>query len=215
MMEVLRKMNNIVEQVKAGIADKVSGLEVALKYVRDPSEYERLQKDLEGAKAALAKLNEKDTRSAEEVEAIAKMVNTAASVESSDNPWASLTPREKFKYQVTLYRDKLKQTLDAVGSQASTLSAVVIHMSKTRGDAEFMDNIIKQFDNSLSEVLFSESQIQDQLALEESAMALVDDEDFFRKLDLLNRFLNNPMNLPHLSEERDNKLKELHGHEKG
>ena len=208
-------MENIVEQVREGLTVKVQGLETALQYVRDPAEFERMKKDLEGARAALTKLDEKDERTEEEVAAIAKMVDDVVSMESSDAPWSSLTPQEKFKYQVSLYRDKLKQTLQQVSSQASTLAAVVVHMSKTQGEADFMDNIIKQFDNSLSEVLFSEKQIEAQLELEESAMALVDDVDFFAKLELLNKFLNNPMNLPHLSEEREAKLKELHANEEG
>ena len=83
-------------------------------------------------------------------------------------------------------------------------------MQKTKGDsAFFMNPIIAQFENSLAEISYSEQSIENQLALKDDALALAADQDFFDKLELLNRFLNNPMNLPHLSEEREAQIKEL------
>lgn len=208
-------MNAIIEQVREGLTSKVEGLEMALKYVRDPIEFKRLQKEMDGARAALAKLNEKDTRTKEEVEELANMVDTEVSIETTSDPWGSLSPCGKFKYQVSLYRDKLKQTLDKVVEQEGTLSAVVSHLKTTKGDADFMNPIIKQFENSLAEVQFSKQQIEEQLSLEDSAMELVADEDFYANLSLLNKFLNNPMSLPNLSEERESKLKELRDVQEG
>lgn len=201
-------MSTIVEQVREGLNAKVEGIQNALLYVKDAREIERLQKDLQGAVAGLKKLDEPDTRSEEELEKLAGMIKSEAEVEST--PWSSLSPIEKFQYHVKAYCDKLEATAPQVSSSRMNMVQVVNHMKKTKGDsAFFMNPIIAQFENSLAEISFSEQGIENQLALKDEAMALIEDEDFFAKLELLNRFLNNPMNLPHLSEEREAQIKEL------
>lgn len=201
-------MSTIVEQVREGLEAKVEGIQRALLYVKDAREVERLQKDLQGAVAALKKLDEPDTRTEEEKEKLAAMIQSEAAVESA--PWSSLSPIEKFKYHVKAYCDKLEETAPQVTSSRMDMVQVVKHLQKTKGDsASFMNPIISQFENSLAEISYSEQFIKNQLALKEDALALVADQDFFDKLELLNRFLNNPMNLPHLSEEREAQIKEL------
>ena len=203
-------MGSIIEQVKEGLTAKVEGIQIALSYVRDEREIERLQTELRGATAGLAKLDEADNRTPEELEKIAGMINSDVAVETSGAPWSTLTPREKFKYQVELYSDKVKSAWDQATMQYRNLLQVVQHLEKTKGDgALFMTPIIKQFEGSLAEIDFSAKTIGDQLAIRDEAVALVGDEDFFDKLELLNRFLNNPMNLPHLLEEREAQIKEL------
>lgn len=200
----------IIESVKLGLEDKVCGIETALLYVRDPVEYERLNKDLEGAKAALKKLAEVDTRSPEELEKIAKMIDSSVSVEASVNRWDLLSNREKFLYQVQLYADKLKSAKEQVVKQLDSLEKVTSHLEATStSDTPFMQPVIDQFKNSLAEVQFSLFAINEQLAVEGAVGELLKDEDFYSKLELLNKYLNNPMNLPSLSEVREAKIKEF------
>lgn len=201
-------MSTIVEQVREGLEAKVEGIQNALLYVKDAREVEHLQKDLQGAVAALKKLDEPDTRTEEEKEKLAAMIQSETAVEST--PWSSMSPIEKFQYHVKAYCDKLEETAPQVTSSRMNMVQVVKHMQKTKGDsAFFMNPIIAQFENSLAEISYSEQSIENQLALKDDALALAADQDFFDKLELLNRFLNNPMNLPHLSEEREAQIKEL------
>ena len=201
-------MSIIVEQVREGLTAKVEGIQNALLYVKDAREIERLQKDLQGAVAALKKLDEPDTRSEEEMEKLAGMIKSEAEVESV--PWSSMSPIEKFQYHVKTYCAKLEETAPQVTSSRMNMIQVVKHMQKTKGDsAFFMNPIIAQFENSLAEVSYSEQTIENQLAIKDEALALIEDQDFFDKLELLNRFLNNPMSLPHLQEEREAQIKEL------
>lgn len=205
---------SIVENVREGLTSKIEGLRSALSYVRDPREVKRLTDDLNGAIAALEKLNAKDTRTPEELEELSSLIHDEVNVESAVNPWDTMSPIEKFAYHVRLYSDKLDETLKSVEEQNTTLGLVVCHLKKTKGDsAPFMNPIIKQFENSLAEVRFSGRRIEDQIAIREAALKLVEDEDFFAKLDLLNRFLNNPMSLPHLQEEYKAGLEALRSNE--
>lgn len=201
-------MSIIVEQVREGLTAKVEGIQNALLYVKDAREIERLQKDLQGAVAALKKLDEPDTRSEEEMEKLAGMIKSEAEVESV--PWSSMSPIEKLQYHVKAYCAKLEETAPQVTSSRMNMIQVVKHMQKTKGDsAFFMNPIIAQFEDSLAEVSYSEQTIENQLAIKDEALALIEDQDFFDKLELLNRFLNNPMSLPHLQEEREAQIKEL------
>lgn len=203
-------MSDIVEQVREGLTEKVKGLEIALRYVRDPREIERLQKELSGANAGLSKLNEKDTRTPEELEQLSQMLTPTEEVETSQVSWSDKTPQEKFVYQVELYADRLVDTSKSIDEQYRELVQVVRHLRKTKGDrATFMNPVIKQFEDSLAELGFSGNQINDQLAIKDEALAVARDEEFFAKLVLLNRFLNNPMNLQHLQEEYNAKLEAL------
>lgn len=205
-------MIGIIEQVREGLIAKIEGIQNALPYVKDPREIERLQNDLSGAEAALKKLNEKDTRTEEELKEIEAMIESAAQVDTPADPWTSMTPIEKFQYQVKLYYDKLKGTAAEVSAQRKNLSQVLNHLVKTKGDAAmFMNPVIGQFQNSLAEVDYSKKSIDEQLKIADQVLALIEDEDFFDDLVLLNRFLNNPMSLPHLSEEKEKQIKELRG----
>lgn len=201
-------MSTIVDLVREGLTMKVEGIQNALLYVKDAREVERLQKDLQGAVVALKKLDEPDTRSEEEMEKLAGMIKSEAEVEST--PWSSMSPIEKFQYHVKAYCAKLEETAPQVTSSRMNIIQVVEHMQKTKGDSTFfMNPIIAQFEDSLAEVSYSEQTIENQLAIKDEALALIEDQDFFDKLELLNRFLNNPMSLPHLQEERETQIKEL------
>lgn len=203
-------MSEIVEQVREGLTEKAKGIETALLYVRDPREIERLQRELAGANAGLSKLNEADTRSPEELEKIAAMIDSSADVETPRESWSDKTPHEKFLYQFGIYVDRLIATSKSVDEQYASLVNVVRHLKKTKGDnAPFMNPVIAQFEGSVAEVSFSGNQISDQLAVKDAAIAIAEDPEFFARLEVLNRFLNNPMNLPHLNEERNAKFKEL------
>lgn len=200
-------MSNLTEQVREGLENKRQGIEIALRYVKDPREIERLQRELKGATEAIAKLDEADTRSTEEVEKIVEMVNKSAEVITDGGTWSEKTPSEKFQYHVKLYLDKLHDTEKQIKVQHANLTQVVQHLKKTKGDsALFMNPIIKQFETSLAELVYSGHKVQTQLALEDEVDVIIHDEDFFNKLDALCRFLNNPMSLPHLDEEEKAKL---------
>ena len=207
-------MNEIYEQVKEGLENKVQGLETALLYVTDPREIERLNKELNGAKVALEKLTREDTRSPEELEKIAKLFENKSDEVSIENTWSNKTPIEKFTYQIDLYIDRIKETIVQVANQEATLDEVVKHLKATKGNATCIEPIIKQFENSLAEVRFSKERLNGQLELVDQATKLLADNDFFDKLSLLNRFLNNPMSLPHIAEENEVKLEELRNGEK-
>ena len=207
-------MNEIYKQVKEGLENKVQGLETALLYVTDPREIERLNKELNGAKEALEKLTREDTRSPEELEKIAKLFENKSDEVSIENTWSNKTPIEKFNYQVDLYIDRIKETIVQVANQEATLNEVVKHLKATKGNATCIEPIIKQFENSLAEVRFSKERLNGQLELVDQATKLLADNDFFDKLSLLNRFLNNPMSLPHIAEENEAKLEEFRNGEK-
>lgn len=201
-------MSNIVEQVRDGLNAKVEGIQTALMYVKDAREVERLQKELEGATAALNKLNEPDTRSAEEIEKLSEMLKGEAEVDVV--PWDKMSPIDKFKYQVELYSSKLDEAFSQASESYSNMCKVVKHVKKTKGDsALFMNPIIEQLEKSLVELNYSRNTLSRQLSVRDDAMKLVEDGDFFNKLTLLNVFLNNPMSLPHLSEESRENIKEL------
>ena len=203
-------MVEISEQIKAGLEAKVRGIETALNYVKDPRERDRLSKELSGAQEALKKLCEGVTRSPEEAEKVEKAFCSDVDVEAPKSSWADMTPIDKFRYQVDLYADRLKNTLKDVERDCVNLKKVVSHLNKTKGDsAVFMDPVIKQFVKSLRQVEFSEDTIRAQLALEEDVYVLIGDVEFFSKLTLLCKFLNNPMSLPHLAEEYDKRLGDL------
>lgn len=203
-------MSEIVELVREGLTEKVRGLETALLYVRDPREIERLQNELAGANAGLAKLNEADTRSPEEVEKIVEMLDHEAHVESSQETWSEKTPHEKFLYQIRLFVDRLNSTAKQVDVQYANLAKVLSHLRKTKGDsAPFMNPVITQFEHSIAEVAFSRDEIGEQLVVMDEALAIAEDEEFFGKLLILNKFMHNPMSLPSLTDERNAKIDAL------
>lgn len=199
-------MSNITEQVKEGLTNKIKGIETSLLFVKDPREIERLRNELKEANKALAKLDEKDTRSPEEIKKIEKLLDQNGQVEV-ETPWSDKTPIEKFQYQVNLYFDRLKETKNKASDQKSALEKVVRHLIITKGgNGKIIQPVIDQFNNSLAEVTFSLRNIEEQLKFSDKALQLAHDQEFFDKLSLLNQFLNNPMSLPHLSEEYDKKL---------
>lgn len=205
-------MSIIVDQVREGLTAKVEGITDALKYVKDAREIERMRKDMQGAIEALKKLEKPDTRSDEELEKLAEMIESEADIEGV--AWGSLSPIDKFKYHVKAYCAKLEETAPQVEASHMNMVKVVKHLKKTKGDsALFLNPIIAQFENSLAEISYSEQAIKNQLALKDEALELIEDEGFFAKLELLNRFLNNPMSLPHLQEERDEQIKGLRNEE--
>lgn len=200
-------MSNITEQVREGLTNKIKGIENALLFVKDPREVERLHGELKNANKALAKLNEKDTRSPEEVKKIEKLLAENGEVAEVEAPWGDKTPIEKFQYQVELYFDRLKETKNKASEQQKVLEKVIHHLIVTKGgNGKIIQPVIDQFNGSLAEVSFSLKNIEEQLKLSDKTLQLAHDEEFFDKLSLLNQFLNNPMSLPHLSEEYEKKL---------
>lgn len=203
-------MATLTEQVREGLTAKIQSIEAALNVVKDPRELDRLNKDLEGARAALAKLDEPDSRSEEELNEISKMIEDKVDVNAPTQSWDSMKPIEKFAYHIGLYLDKLRSNEQEAESQSITLHKVFKFMARHKADNEvFMQPVLKQFGTSLAEIDFSIQCIGEQLALTDDVLELIEDEDFFDKLVLLNRFLNNPMNLPHLTEEHNKKLEDF------
>lgn len=200
-------MSTIVEQVREGLEAKIEGIKSALNFVRDPREVERLSKDLQGALGALAKLNERDTRSTEELEKIANMINDGV-VEAPENPWSKMKPIEKFKYQVELYCGKLDDAFEQASAQYNNLRSVCDFLKTVDFKKHpYMEGIYLQFCNSLRELHYSIGCIEKQKAIRNSAIAVIDES--FEALDILNRFMNNPMALPHINDERDAELEAL------
>lgn len=204
----------IVEQVREGLEAKIEGLETSLRFVRDPREIERIQADLTGARKALAKLNEKDTRTPEELEKIAQMFNhDDATIDAPETPWNKLTPIEKFKYHLDLYCGKIDEAFGSASKQYAELKQIVKFLEATDFKKHpYMESIHKQFRASLRELEFSVNQLRSQIAIKDKALKVVDGS--FDSLDVLNRFMNNPMNLPHLSDERDGLLEKLRNENK-
>lgn len=201
-------MNQITEQVREGLENKIKGLETSLLFVRDPREVERLRNELKGANEALAKLNKKDTRSKEEIEQISELLKKADTAEVV-TPWSGKKPIEKFVYQVNLYLDELKEAKSKVDSDEANMKKVYNHLKETSGDVDFMQPLIKQFAGSLAEVTFARKTIEEQLKMADQVLQLAQDGVFFDNLVLINKFMNNPMKLSHLSEEYEKNLKEI------
>lgn len=203
------KTMGIVEQVREGLEAKIEGIQVALQYVRDPREIERLSAELLSAGKALDKINEPDTRSQEEIEKIANMVNVEADFESApQTPWTSLSDSEKLKYQMELYFSKLEESLADSTEKRDELSKVLSVLSFID-----LDNhtcilpIYQNIEQSVKELDYSISAIESQMALKDEAIKAVDRA--FSEFDVVNRFLNNPMSLPHLTEQKSAELEAL------
>lgn len=204
-------MNTIVEQVRAGLEEKVKGLQTTLMYVKDPREIDRLTKDLNGAIEALEKLNAEDTRTPEELAELEQLIDSSVDVEGA--AWDDLTPIEKFAYRVREYYDTLNTTLENAKSNRNSVFKVISFISKHKGDSDlYLKPVLNQFGNSLNEIDFSISQIEEQLSYQDAVFSLLTDDEFFEKLDLINRFLNNPMSLPHLTDEFNKKREALQQH---
>lgn len=202
--------SKIVDQVRAGLEEKIAGLECSLQYVKDPRELSRLQKELGNANAALDKLNQPDTRSAEEVEKVARMIKDDA-VESAPS-WSDMSAVDKFKYQMDLYFDKLEESMESAKKQREELVKVVELLGGLVGENDCIKPLYTQLSQSLREIDYSVCSIENQKKLRDEAMLAVDSA--FDALDVINRFLNNPMSLPHLTEERNAELEVLRGDSK-
>lgn len=202
-------MSGVIEQVREGLEAKIRGIQGALNFIQDEREHERLISDMRGAEAALAKLSEKDTRTDEELEKIARMISDEVEISGPVKKWSELSPRDKFLYQLELYFDKVKDTHAAAVEQRNELSKVCFYLKNLDFEKlPFMRSVHEQFDRLLAEVKYSCDVLSAQLKLKQNAFEIVDG-DMFAALDILNRFMNNPMNLPHLVEERDSCLEEL------
>ncbi len=202
-------MSGVVEQVREGLEAKIRGIQGALNFIQDEREHERLINDMKGAEAALAKLSEKDTRTAEELENIARMISDEVEISGPVKKWSELSPLDKFKYQLELYSDKVKDTHAAAVKQQNELSKVCLYLKNIDFEKfPFMRSVHEQFDRLLAEVNYSCGVLAAQLKLQQNAFEIVDG-DMFGVLDILNRFMNNPMNLPHLAEERESCLEGL------
>lgn len=198
-------MSDIIEQVREGLEHKIQGLQDALRFVKDPKELERLNADLKGAYVALEKLNVQDTRTPEELEAISKLIKDKADIEAPEKSWRELSPVEKFKYQIELYSKKLVEAYESAKVQYDELSKVCVYLSKVHFDKHpYLETVYKQFKNSLLEVGYSVKFLELQIEQKQNALLAVDEA--FDKVDILNRYLNNPMSLPHLVEERESNL---------
>lgn len=204
---------SIVEQVREGLEEKISGINNALTFIRDPREIERLSKDLKGAMVALDKLNKPDSRSDEERKKLAEMISGEVEIEASNKGWSTLSPFEKFKYQIDLYCNKVNEALTNAKAQHDILSKVVKNLSKTDFKIHpYMQSIYTQFVGSLRELEFSIEALENQLSMKEAAIKIIDED--FESLVTVNMFLNNPMSLPHLAEEREAKLSEVRNDKK-
>jgi len=208
-------MNGVVEQVREGLKAKIAGIKSALNYVQDSREHERLIADMKGAEAALAKLDEKDTRTPEELKKVARMISDEVEIDAPVKKWSELSPLEKFRYQLELYLDKVKDTYREAVKQRDELSKVCMYLNNVNFEKlPFMKAVYDKFAVLFAEVKYSVEMLSSQLEMKEKVFELVD-EGFFESLDLLNRCMNNPMNLPHLAEERETKLRELKNGKKG
>ena len=205
------KMENksIVEQVREGLTEKIDGINIALQYVRDPREIERLQSELSGANRALDKLNEPDTRSKEEIEKIANMVESTSDFESTPaTPWSSLSDEEKLEYQMDLYFDKLKDSLEDATKKKQTLLKVSGYLGGIDFERHpYMRPLYVQTYQSLKELEYSIESIKRQMDVRDLALLAV--KRSFDDFDIVNQFLNNPMALPHLNEKKNAELEEL------
>lgn len=203
-------MSELTERVREGLTEKVAGLETALQYVRDPREIERLGREIAGANEALARLEKGGkVTSEEEANKILSQLDEGDEKEETVS-WSKMTPHEKFLYHFELYADRLMHTEEEAKEQFKNLTRIVEHLKAgVKAGDDFMDPIIKQFEASLAEIGFSGNRVHDQLDLYERAQKIAKDEIFFAKLEILNRFLNNPMSLPHLSEEFEASMEAL------
>lgn len=198
---------NVVEQVREGLKDKIKNLNIALTFVRDPREVERLSKELKGATEALEKLNKPDTRTQEELEKLGAMISDTASIETPIK-WSKMPPIDKFKYQIDIYCKKLTEACEGAKAQREGLTKIVDFLSGVDfEECNYMESLYVQFANSLCELNFSIDSLEGQIKLKDEALAVIDKT--FDAFDIVNRFLNNPMALPHITDEREARLAEV------